>query len=307
MSFSHAVKEELARKFGKVRHCQLAELAAILSACECKDKHFLVVKTDKEIVAGKLYDLLVKCFDSHPEISVRKKRYTIAITDFKLVKRIKQAIKFEYYEEPVSGLLLQSSCCKRAFLRGMFMCSGSVSDPNKSYHLEFVSGNYKKTNQLLELLETFSIDAKIVKRKYSEVVYIKEGRQIVDLLNVMEAPVALMEYENVRIRREINGKINRQVNCDTANILKSVSAAQSQIHDINLISQTIGLESLPRELKETAKFRLENPEMPLKELGELMNPKVGKSGINHRLRKLKLIASQIKTEEELYDYKKNDN
>ena len=148
------------------------------------------------------------------------------------------------------------------------------------------------------MLRTFEVEAKIVKRKSSQVVYIKEGRQIVDVLNVIEAPIALMNYENTRIRREIKGKINRQVNCDTANISKTVSAAIEQINDIKLISETKGLESLSVELQQTAKLRLENPEMPLKELGELMNPPVGKSGVNHRLKKLRSIANHIRTHEE---------
>ncbi len=298
MSFSYTVKSELEKKIGKARHCKLAELAAILSSSGEEGLDFISLKTDKRPVANKLYLLIKELFNYTPEIIVRTNQYLVVIIDCEVVKRIKEAIKLQSFNETVPEILIQSSCCKRAFLRGCFMCNGSVSDPEKSYHLEFVVNNLERAKQLVEMLRTFEVEAKIVKRKSSQVVYIKEGRQIVDVLNVIEAPIALMNYENTRIRREIKGKINRQVNCDTANISKTVSAAIEQINDIKLISETKGLESLSVELQQTAKLRLENPEMPLKELGELMNPPVGKSGVNHRLKKLRSIANHIRTHEE---------
>lgn len=298
MSFSYTVKSELEKKIGKARHCKLAELAAILSSSGEEGLDFILLKTDKRPVANKLYLLIKELFNYTPEIIVRTNQYLVVIIDCEVVKRIKEAIKLQSFNETVPEILIQSSCCKRAFLRGCFMCNGSVSDPEKSYHLEFVVNNLERAKQLVEMLRTFEVEAKIVKRKSSQVVYIKEGRQIVDVLNVIEAPIALMNYENTRIRREIKGKINRQVNCDTANISKTVSAAIEQINDIKLISETKGLESLSVELQQTAKLRLENPEMPLKELGELMNPPVGKSGVNHRLKKLRSIANHIRTHEE---------
>lgn len=133
-----------------------------------------------------------------------------------------------------------------------------------------------------------------VLRKRYFVVYVKEGSQIVDLLNIMEAPVALMELENIRIVKEMRNTVNRKVNCETANINKTVSAAVKQMEDIRYICDTVGLESLPDNLKEMAKMRLERPEATLKELGEALEPPVGKSGVNHRLRKLSLIAQDIR-------------
>jgi hypothetical protein len=298
MSFSYTVKDELAKKVGKARHCQLAELAAILSSSGYTKRRYIWLKTDKKPVADKFCLLLKESFHYIPEVSVRANQYIVAVTNDQMAEKIKQAIKMQDFHALVEDILLQSSCCKRAFLRGNFMCNGSVSNPEKSYHLEFVFSSEERAKQVVELLATFEIEAKIAMRKHSHVVYIKEGRQIVDILNIIEAPVSLMNYENSRIRREIKGKINRQVNCDTANISKTISAAWGQINDIKLISETKGLESLSKELQQTAKLRLENPEMPLKELGELMDPPVGKSGVNHRLRKLKIIANHIRTDEE---------
>lgn len=131
-------------------------------------------------------------------------------------------------------------------------------------------------------------------RKKYYVVYIKEGSQIVDILNVMEAPVSLMELENIRIVKEMRGSVNRQVNCETANINKTVSAAVKQIEDIRFIQSAAGLSGLPESLQEMARIRLERPEATLKELGEALEPPVGKSGVNHRLRKLSLVAEELR-------------
>ena len=140
------------------------------------------------------------------------------------------------------------------------------------------------------------VEAKIVLRKKYFVVYIKEGSQIVDILNVMEAPVALMELENIRILKEMRGSVNRQVNCETANINKTVSAAVKQMEDIIYIRDTAGFDSLPDNLREIAELRLARPEATLKELGEALDPPVGKSGVNHRLRKLGNMAERLRQE-----------
>ena len=152
----------------------------------------------------------------------------------------------------------------------------------------------EKAEQLRDIVNTFSMDAKIVPRKKYYVVYLKEGNQIVDLLNVMEAYVSLMELENVRILKEMRNSVNRKVNCETANIHKTVSAAVEQIQAIELIRDTIGLEGLPERLEEIARIRLELPEATLTELGAALDPPVGKSGVNHRLRKLKTIADGLR-------------
>ena len=194
--------------------------------------------------------------------------------------------------------MIQQSCCRRAFIRGAFLASGSLSDPEKFYHFEIVCATEEKAKQLQGIIATFDLEAKIVKRKRYYIVYIKEGSQIVDILNVMEAPVALMELENIRILKDMRNSVNRQVNCETANINKTVSAAVKQIEDIEYIRDTIGLENLPENLEEIARERVERPEATLKELGEALDPPVGKSGVNHRLRKLCDIAEQLRDRSE---------
>ena len=194
----------------------------------------------------------------------------------------------------IHNVVVQNVCCKRAFIRGAFLSAGSISDPEKFYHFEITCASMRKAKQLQGLMASFDIEARIVLRKRYFVVYVKEGNQIADLLQIIEAPVALMELENIRIVKEMRNSVNRQVNCETANINKTVSAAVKQMEDIRYIQDTIGLESLPENLQEMARVRLERPEATLKELGEALEPPVGKSGVNHRLRKLSLMAEDLR-------------
>lgn len=285
MSFSSEVKDELAKHLGKSRHCQLAELAALI-AFECR-----VHSADSENQALKeKYQLLVhKLFESDGEFGVGEE------------KRILEAVKMwdetagrPHPTDTVNGMLIQQSCCKRAFVRGAFLAAGSMSDPNKSYHFEIVCRSEEQAVQLRDVINSFGMDAKIVARKKYQVVYLKEGAQIVDILNIMEAHVALMNLENVRILKEMRNSVNRKVNCETANISKTVNAAVQQLQDIEYIRETAGLSSLPDNLKEMALLRLEYPDAPLKELGTYLNPPVGKSGVNHRLRKISEIAEGLR-------------
>lgn len=290
MSFSSEVKEELIRQTSKSRHCQIAELAAILEFDGVLQEHPMRIhlNSDNPVLIQK-YALLMKMIFG---VDISK---PLEETD---VIRLLETVKWEQDRKAGSrtnGLLVQRTCCQRAFLRGAFLAVGSVSDPQKSYHFELVARSMEQAVQLQELMQNFELDAKIVERKGHYVVYLKEGSQIVDMLNVMEAYVALMNLENVRILKEMRNSVNRQVNCETANISKTVNAAVKQIQDIMLIRDTIGFDELPEHLREMAQLRLDYPDTPLKDLGALLDPPVGKSGVNHRLRKLAEIASTCET------------
>ena len=171
-----------------------------------------------------------------------------------------------------------SKMSTKGLIREAFLQSGSISDPEKFYHFEIVFTTFEEALQMKQLMESFKLDGKIVERKGHYIVYLKEGAQIADMLRIMEAPMALMEFENIRILKEMRNSINRQVNCEAANLGKTISAAVKQVEDIHLICSTVGLENLPKGLAEVARKRLEYPEAPLKELGELMDPPLGKSG-----------------------------
>lgn len=320
MSFSKEVKEELSRQMPTARHCQIAEIAAIISFCgnvciSSGDRYSIKIHTEKLSVARKCFTLVKKTFNIYTEISIRQnaylkksKTYTIFIKGHEDALRILQATKLldENHEVEenlsiVNNVVIMQSCCKRAFIRGAFLAAGSISTPQKFYHFEIVCQSMEKARQLQGIIQTFNIDAKIVVRKKYYVVYIKEGSGIVEILNVMEAHVALMNLENVRILKEMRNFVNRQVNCETANLNKTISAAVKQIEDIRYIEANAGLSSLPENLEEIARVRLENSEASLKELGTMLSPPVGKSGVNHRLRKLSEIAEKMRQDKEEHE------
>lgn len=297
MSFSREVKLELAEHVGKARHCQLAEFAALISheariISDGKETHMLF-QSENDLTQKKYFTLLAKTTNINSnglELSQEEAKEVLTTTKMWKEKDGISSLRMDV----VDGLLLQQTCCKRAFIRGAFLASGSISDPNKGYHFEIVCNSLEQGQQLQELIMSFGIDAKIVERKKHYVVYLKEGAQIVDMLNIMEAHVALMQLENVRILKEMRNSVNRKVNCETANISKTVNAAVRQVEDIELIMKTSGLSSLPDNLREIAQARLDYPDMPLKDLGQQLTPPIGKSGVNHRLRRISEIAEKLK-------------
>lgn len=287
MSFSSEVKQELCGRISPARHCQLAELAAILHFCgefgrDADGRYAIGLQTENEMIVRKCFTLLKKTFNIETDNWIGEEQM------LSLFQKIGDP------EETVSALLLKNACCQRAFLRGAFLSVGSISDPSKAYHLEFVCPIEAKAEQLQAVMLGFDVPAKIVLRKKYHVVYLKEGAGIVDLLNVMEAHVSLMNLENLRILKEMRNSINRRVNCETANINKTVSASSRQISDIEFLRDHYGLSRLPAQLQEMAQVRLENPDAPLKDLGQLLDPPVGKSGVNHRLRKLSELAESVR-------------
>lgn len=315
MSFSARVKEELSHQLSRARHCQIAELSAILSLCGRihidEEDHFSIrIHTENVAVARKYFTLLKNTFNIKADISIRRnaflkksRSYTVLVRDHKDALRVLEAVKMvdaggEVGENlsVVRNMVIQNSCCKKAFIRGAFLATGSISDPEKFYHFEIVCASMEKAVQLQNVIMAFDIDAKIVVRKKYYVVYIKEGSQIVELLGLMEAHVALMELENIRILKEMRNSVNRQVNCETANINKTVSAAVKQLADITYIRDTVGLDYLPEILSEVAQVRLDMPDATLKELGENLSNPVGKSGVNHRLRKISAVAESLREE-----------
>ena len=323
MTFSAEVKEELSHRMPGARHCQLAELAGIAGMCadvciSAENRFSLRIRTENLPVARKCFTLLQKTFNISSDVCVclhkndeRSTRiYTVWVRDHHETVRVLQGLKLLNEEgevaehvAPANSLLVQKSCCRRAFVRGAFLSAGSISNPLKSYHFEIVCTSMARAEQLQFFIRSFGPDAKIVQRKKSFIVYIKEGAQIVDMLNIMEAHISLMNLENIRIVREMRNAVNRKVNCEAANINKTVNAAVRQMEDIRYLETVKGLEKLPAGLASVARLRLENPDATLKELGEMLDPPVGKSGVNHRLRKLGQLAEELRQnkEENYYD------
>ena len=310
LSFSSNVKEEISQRFGNARHCNIAELSALLNICgyigRFREKFCVKIQTDNSLVARKYFTLVQKTFKINCNVTVRKNHfhhsnstYILTITKKADVEKILTAtgILLDNQKKICNccyAPIVYSACCKRAYIRGAFLAIGSMNDPQKNYHLEFVYTQPKKAEALKELLHTFGLEAKMVKRKEHFVLYLKEGEQIADILNIMQAHIALLNLENVRVVKDMRNHVNRKVNCETANLNKTVAASVKQLEDIQYIRTKKAWESLPENLLETAQLRLQYPEASLKELGLLMNPPMGKSGINHRLKKISDIAEEMR-------------
>lgn len=306
MSFSSGVKKELCNVEGSIRHCDMGEVAGILNTCGEFSVNQIKIQTESAIVAKRIFLLIKKNFNIHSQIAIRKnikfKRsrvYCIEINQ--QVQKILQATGLwtqtksgVIIQKKINTAVLQSTCCKRAYIRGAFLASGSVSDPSKSYHMEFVCQSNELAQGLSNIINFFELQAKIIHRKGHYIVYLKKGGNIVDLLNIMGAHGSLMDLENLRIVKDVCNNVNRFVNCETANLIKTVDAAVKQIEDIRVIMEHKGLDSLSEQLAEVARVRIQYPEASLKEIGAMLSPSVGKSGVNHRLRKISDIAAMLR-------------
>ncbi|KAB3537872.1 DNA-binding protein WhiA [Alkaliphilus pronyensis] len=312
MSFSSKAKGELARINEAARCCQLAELAALIRMSGTlqlagRQKLNLIIVTENPAIARKLFKLIKDVFSIHTEVMVRRNPrlkknniYLIIIThqmgselilkEVGILRKDKESFDITY---EIPKAIVETQCCKRAYLRGAFLGGGSVSDPEKTYHFEFVTNSREHSEALKGLMEDFSLNAKVIQRKGSYVVYLKEGDQVVDLLNIVGAHTALLNLENVRIMKQMRNDINRIVNCETANLSKTVNASIRQIQNIEEIKETVGLSKLPSNLREIAELRLKHQDASLKELGQMLNPPIGKSGVNHRLRKIQEFAERL--------------
>ncbi|OON95209.1 MAG: DNA-binding protein WhiA [Epulopiscium sp. Nele67-Bin005] len=306
MSFSTDVKQELVKDLSNDINCITSELAGFfisIGNIAQNDVFFTVeLPIENEDLAKKYFTMIQKAFNINSEVILEnfigRKKYnhvlkiTSPITSISIINQLKLLqdvqINYELYSN------FDSICCRRAFLRGAFLAVGSVNDPHKGYHLEFIPPTVEQAKTLQAIMKKFDIDSKIIKRKNHNVVYLKEGSQIVDLLNIMGAHVALMNFENVRIVKEVRNNVNRLVNCETANLKKTISASVRQIQDIEYLKNTIGLDSLAPQLEIVANYRIAYPSATLKELGEMMTPPIGKSGINHRLKKISSFANQTR-------------
>ncbi len=300
MSFSTDVKEELLKVVPHEGHCRLAELSALIKyygEVIYRPELEIRLSMDNQIALSKCKVLLSKEFNIDSSIFVdsidKPKSYMILN---KTNANIVEIVKKLSLQDPMS--LIKRDCCKRAYLRGAFIASGFIGDPSGNYHFEIVTEALDYARLLAFLLRGFGVEAKQSVRKNRYVSYLKDVESILDVLNVLNAPKAMMELMNARIVKDVRNDINRRNNCDMANISKAVNAASKQIEDIMLIHNTVGLGSLPGSLSEIAKLRIEHPESSLTELGTYLDPPVGKSGVNHRLRKISEYATNLRNERE---------
>ncbi len=319
MSFSSRAKNEICRIELNRPCCRLAELAALIHTSGIiqmagKKKVRLKVSTENASIARRIFMLIKDLYKISPEVIVRKNRrlrknnsYILLITSTDDTQKIlvDTSILDQNSEDRINVNLgyvnrdmIRKKCCRRAYLRGAFLGGGSVSDPEKAYHLEFIAHNKEYAENLCQIIQEFKLHAKLIERKNIFVVYLKEGEHIVNLLSLIGAHTALLNFENIRIYKDMRNNINRIVNCETANLSKTINAAVRQIENIEYVQRNIGFGNLAPSLREIAELRLMHPDASLRELGEMLTPKVGKSGINHRLRKLDKIAEDHRNNKE---------
>lgn len=266
----------------------------------------LDIQTENAAIARRIYTLLKRQYQVSVELLVRKKMrlkknnvYIVRLVDE--AKSILEDLNildegFTFYHS-ISENLVKKKCCKRSYIRGAFLAGGSVNNPEtSSYHLEIFSLYKEHNDSLCELMNTFDLNSKTLERKKGFITYLKEAEKITEFLNVIGAHQALLRFEDVRIVRDMRNSVNRLVNCETANLNKTIGAALRQVENIRFIDDKIGLDALPDKLREIAKLRVEYQDVTLKELGEMVSSgTISKSGINHRLRKLDQIAEQLRT------------
>ncbi|PRO65580.1 DNA-binding protein WhiA [Alkalicoccus urumqiensis] len=308
MSFASETKKELTQ-LEPDDCCARAELAALVrmnGAVSLRNLSMaLDVQTENASIARRIYTLLKRQFDLHVELLVRKKMrlkknnvYIVRLS--RGARDVLESLKivdenFGFTRE-IDEELIQDTCCRRAYLRGAFLAGGSVNHPDTtSYHLEIFSLYEEHTRSLVKLLDTFFIPSKMIERKKGFILYLKEGERISDFLNVIGAHQALLKFEDTRIMKDMRNSVNRLVNCETANLNKTVGAAMRQVENIRFIRDEVGLEALPEKLQEIAALRVEHQDITLKELGEMLQSgPVSKSGVNHRLRKIDEFAAKLR-------------
>ncbi len=318
MSFASDMKKELALIIPEKKCCLLAEIAGFLrmngSIRLMGGGKLSVIVTSEDPAVARMMKKLIKIYfdaDTSLEIisgsGIRKvKHYRLTFDDMLTGEQVLRETGMLTVQEGsnvitdgIATEIIRKKCCKRAYLRGLFLASGSVNHPERGYHLELVGRGTVMSSDIKKLMNSFSLNAKISERRDHYVIYIKESEKIVDFMNIVGAHNRLFEYENIRIIRDMRNRTNRIVNCESANMDKSVNAAARQIENIRYLDERIGIDTLPEKLRTAALSRMENPELPLRELAALIDPPVSKSGLNHRLAKLDDMADSMREQDGL--------
>ncbi|MBQ3356455.1 MAG: DNA-binding protein WhiA [Oscillospiraceae bacterium] len=299
MSFSGNVKSELCRTEVEKNCCALAEAMGTLLFANTFSADCIRIVTENRDFGMRLPRLFRKglgvTFDQLPETDAVGK-LTYAVNDTEKIQTVFSACGFSAQTSislHVNFALLEKECCRRAFLRGAFLAGGSVTDPEKRYHLELSTSHLKVSRETGTLMREMELTAKETERKGSSVLYYKQSDSIEDFLTAIGAPVSAMAVMSAKIEKDWRNAANRKTNCDAANVEKAVAASQEQLAAIRKLEKSSAYESLPEKLRQTAILRREYPEMTLSELAQLHEPPISKSAVNHRMRKLLSMASEI--------------
>ncbi len=301
MSYSSEVKNELARLEGQKPCCEKAELLGVLrlsGALVLRGKNIGIhFSTENAALARRVLQVLKSNYPVQTEVVItrsrrlkKNNRYQVEVIPDSNVAKALQELQILPSGEDERQNLLRKACCRKAFLRGVFMAGGSVSRPAGDYHLEIVTENEELARLIVKIMHGFSLFAKMTDRKNNYIVYLKDGDHITDFLSLIGAHQALLEFENVRIVKDMRNQVNRRVNCETANLNKVIRASVLHVACIRYLQEHGRYDLLPEKLKEAAELRLRYPDISLNELVEYTEGTVGKSGLNHRLKKIRQIA-----------------
>ena len=298
MSFSSDVKAELCRAELGVKPCAVAECYGVLLFCNTFSSKEIRIITGSDDFAARLPRLFTRAFgvgfDEHPGPNERGKR-TFGVTRPESMEKILDAFGYDrqIISHHVNLGLLEEDAARESFVRGAFLAGGSVTDPGKRYHLELVTDHYMVSREITALFLDMGFEPKTVSRGGNYIMYFKQSAVIEDLLTTIGAPVAAMGIMSAKIEKDMTNLVNRKVNCDTANVAKTVEASAEQLAAIRSLREKNALEGLSEKLREAARLREEYPELALSELAAMVEPPVSKSGLNHRLRKIVEIAKGL--------------
>ncbi|MBQ8568011.1 MAG: DNA-binding protein WhiA [Oscillospiraceae bacterium] len=303
MSFSSSVKNEICTSVTG-EESKYACFYGMILFCRQFAPDCIVFQTENDITAEMFCKLADDIIGGENIVSVSKTHKKNNVTLYSLAienesDREELIYRYHIYSRTIIHRIQDDIINEEnvsPFLGGAFLSCGSMTEPLKEYHLEFVVPFAELAEDMLELLNSLGINAKLVERKNDHVIYMKESESIEDMLTWMAAPKSSIELMNVKILKDIRNKTNRITNCDNANIERTLKAAEKQIEDIEYIERTVGLDYLPRDLMNMAEVRLDNPEVSLKDLGELLDKPLGRSGANHRLKKISAIADKLREE-----------
>lgn len=308
--FADAVREELSKAPKKHACCAKAEVAAMVLSCggltyRGAGKYGLLMHAENASVASrylKLCDKFLSVTCTLQSVVSQKlgehTRYEILPSDGDAHKLLKELMLLDKnapfgLRSTLPGVVLKKPCCQAAFLRGAFLGCGTIGDPHKSYQLEFALGDEAFAAQVISVLDDLSIPAKQTARKSQYIVYLKDGDLISELLGHLSAFKSVTDLQSIRVMKEVRMQINRQVNCDTSNLDKVLDASEQQLSAIRFIDKRLGIDNLETPLAALARARIDHPDLSLSDLGALLIPPLSKSGVNARMRKLKLIAEEL--------------
>ncbi len=297
MSFSLEVKQELSKinSLADKSNVKCELLGYLLTSNISIQKNKIKFSTESQYNINRFGKLLNNLGFVDYDIKIQRNMYSVIVNKNDIQELVKAKENINLANETLASFL-KSEILEKAFIRGTFLGSGTINNPEKKYHLEIPLKNLDNAKYIIEILKKYNIDFKVLEKSKNFAIYTKEGEEISKFLALIGANTSVLKFEEIRVYRDIKNNINRKVNCETANLNKIVSSSVKQINDINYLKEKGKFSKLPEQLKEVAIVRIKNPDASLEELGKLLEKNIGKSGVNHRLRKIRQIVKELKKE-----------